>query len=130
MMIRSVLLCLLTSSVAGCTHDVELMRLEETLSSFGSAVRWSQFERASDFQTAKARRPVDPEALKDIHVTAYDVVYRHESEGRKSVKQTAEIRYFVEQVGVEKKLVDRQSWTFDEEKNQWFLDSPLPVFQR
>lgn len=128
MLIRFIAVLGLISSLAACSHDIQLMRLEETLSSYGSAVRWSRFEAAADFQTEAARRPVDPEAYKDIHITAYDVVYRHESDDRKNVRQTAEIRYFLEHEGVEKKVTDRQTWKFDEQKKQWFLETPLPVF--
>lgn len=128
MLIRFLATIALAALFAGCAHDITLMRLEETLGAYGSAVRWSRFETAADFQTETARRPVDPEALKDVHITSYDVVYRHESDDRKSVRQTAEIRYFLEHVGVEKKITDRQTWKFDEQKKQWFLETPLPVF--
>ena len=128
MLIRFAASLALVSLLAACSHDIQLMRLEETLSAYGSAVRWSRFETAADFQTEAARRPVDPEAYKDIHITGYDVVYRHEANDRKSVKQTAEIRYFFEHEGVEKKLIDRQMWKFDEQKKQWFLETAIPGF--
>jgi hypothetical protein len=130
MLIRFIASTGLALLAAACAHDITLMRLEETLGAYGSAVRWSRFETAADFQIAAARRPVDPDAIKDVHITGYDVVYRHESDDRKSVRQTAEIRYFLEQVGVEKKIIDRQTWKFDEQKKQWFLETPLPNFPR
>jgi hypothetical protein len=128
MLIRFFASLVLILSFAACSHDIQLMRLEETLSAYGSAVRWNRFEAASDFQTEAARRPVDQESYKDIHITAYDVIYRHESDDRKSVRQTAEIRYFLEHEGVEKTITDRQTWKFDEQKKQWFLETAIPSF--
>jgi len=114
--------------LAACSHDTALMRLEERLTGYGEAIRWSRFELAADFQAASARKPTPMEVSKDLHITSYDPVYRHESEDGKTLNQTVELSYFREQTGVVHQLTDRQTWTFDDKKSQWFLQSPLPSF--
>lgn len=132
MMTRNLILPALSIIVlsTACSHDTGLMRLEERLTSYGEAIRWSRFELASDFQTPRAHSPTPIDVSKDIHVTGYDPVYRHESEDGKTVNQTVELSYFREQTGIVKQLTDRQTWTFDGKKGQWFLDSPLPDFSK
>jgi uncharacterized iron-regulated protein len=116
--------------LAACAHDTGLMKLEERLTSYGEAVRWGLFERAADFQTPNARAQGVPILDKDIHISGYDPVYRHESEDGKTVNQTVEISYFREQTGVVRKITDRQTWSFDKKKGQWFLDTPIPAFSK
>jgi hypothetical protein len=106
-----------------------LMRLEERLSNYASAIRWGYFEQATDFQIEKLRAQAEQAPLKHIHITGYNPTYRHENKDTNTVKQTVEISYFLEQIGVVKTIIDHQTWRFDEQKKEWFLDSPLPNFQ-
>jgi hypothetical protein len=120
---------LLSSILTACSHDLHFMRMEDTLTSYGAALRWGRYETAADFQAPARRARLDMNWLKNIHVTSYDVFYRRELAPGKLVEQTAEIRYFNEQVGVEKIVVDRQTWRFDADKGAWILESDLPAFR-
>ena len=113
----------------GCSHDLHMMKTEEEMNSYGSAIRWGLFEKASDFQPPDKRAALDTDFLKDIRVTSYDPKYRSEEDGNSIVKQTVEIRYYHEQNSVEHSVTDRQTWRFDKEKDRWFLESGLPKFK-
>lgn len=122
------LACLCLATLACNGTQTQLMKRDETLNSYGGAIRWGAFERAADFQSRVDNAPLDMNILKDIHVTAYDPVFKKEQDEGKTVRQTVEIRYFHEQTGVEKTLTDHQIWRFDEEKDAWHLETPLPRF--
>jgi len=126
---RNLGLAFLCLNMLACSHDFGLMKMEDTLSSYGAAIRWGLFEKAADFQDPKHRTPLDLRDLKDIHVTAYDPIYRKEEKGSKVVRQTVEIRYYREPAIAENTIVDHQTWRFDEERGDWLLASKLPSFQ-
>ncbi len=106
-----------------------IAKMEDTLNSYGAAIRWGQFDKARDFQSPAQRTRLDEAWLKNIHVSSYDPVYRREAEGSKVLEQKVAIRYFNEQDGVEKVLTDRQLWRYYEDKGKWMLETELPVFR-
>jgi len=118
----------LVLSLTACSHDLHLMKMEESLASYGAAIRWGQFERAADYQAGY--QPPDLVFLKNIHVSSYNPIYRKEFDEGMRAEQVVEIRYYREDEGVEKSLTDRQSWRYDQKKKQWFLESGLPRFQQ
>jgi hypothetical protein len=108
---------------------MRVMKMEEALNSYGSAIRWGAFQKAWDFQTDKQKRAPDFKALKNIKVTGYDSVFRTVQNEGTIVLQTVEIRYIDNERLVEKSLTDEQKWHFDVEKKQWLLDSSFPKFE-
>lgn len=129
MTMKKLALAALCMTVLACSHDIHLMKMEDVLSSYGSAIRWGLYEKAADFQNPKNKTQPDLAYLKNIHVTAYDPVYRKERKEDNTVQQTVEIRYYQEQTGVEKTLTDRQTWRYDEAADQWLLETSLPSFK-
>lgn len=126
MSIQTARWAILAFGLTACTHDLHLLKMEESLTSYGAAIRFGMFERAADFQAV--RKAPDLKALKEIHVSSYDPVYRKELDDGNRVEQTVEIHYYHEDQGVEKSITDHQSWRYDKEKLQWFLESGLPKF--
>ncbi|WP_166642608.1 hypothetical protein [Methylocaldum gracile] len=119
----------LSFTLVACAHDMRVMKMEEALNSYGSAIRWGAFQKAWDFQTDKQKRAPDFKALKNIKVTGYDSVFRTVQNEGTIVLQTVEIRYIDNERLVEKSLTDEQKWHFDVEKKQWLLDSSFPKFE-
>lgn len=127
--LRGIWLGLLASLVlAACSHDFALMKLEDQLAGYGAAVRWGLYQRALDY-LARVPEPVpDFRLLKNIKVTSYQPVFRKEETGEKKLRQTVEIRYVHLEHLVEKTLIDEQTWTYDEDRDRWRLESGLPAF--
>ncbi|MDD5033205.1 MAG: hypothetical protein PHE55_00475 [Methylococcaceae bacterium] len=122
------ILILLGMLLQACSSDFNLMKMEETLNGYGSAIRWGAFEKAVDYQIPSRRSKLDLAWLKNIRVTSYDTLYRKEAKGSNIFEQTVEIRYYNDLQGVEKTITDRQLWHYDDEKDQWSLESELPHF--
>jgi hypothetical protein len=116
-------------ALVACAHDMRLMKMEEALNGYGSAIRWGAFQKAWNFQADKQKPTPNFKALKNIKVTGYDSVFRTVQDEGKTVLQTVEIRYIDDQSLVERSLTDEQKWRFDAEKKRWLLDSAFPEFK-
>ena len=116
--------------LSACTSgEIHVVKMEDALNGYATAIRWGQFEKAAQFQDPAKRSRLDLAWLKNIHVATYDTVFKKEDLGGNIFEQTVEIRYFNEQVGVEKSLIDRQVWRYDEEKDKLMLETELPTFR-
>lgn len=103
---------------------------DQTLYTYVSAVRWSDFEAARSFldpATVSARPVTDfeMERYKQFQVTGYDVKSASEpAEGL--YEQVVELRVVNRNTQVERILTDRQKWRWDAEAKRWWLVSGLP----
>ncbi len=114
---------------AGCAHDLNLMKKEETLNAYRSAIRWSAFQQTAAF---RSERTADRRAwahLKDVHVTGYEILAEHEDKTQQTLRQTVAIRYFRTGDLIEKITMDEQDWRYDPEREKWVLHSALPQFE-
>ena len=124
------LLYLLTAALFAChSADLFMMKRDDRLSQYASAIRWGAFEKAVEFQSPSHRTRLDLAWLNNIHVSTYDTLNLKEAESSNIIEQTVQIHYFNESVGVEKSIIDRQVWRYDEDKGQWMLETDLPAFR-
>lgn len=113
---------------AGCAHDLSLMKKDETLNAYRSAIRWSAFEQTAAFRNSPITDRRTSANLKDIHVTGYEVLTQREDKTQQILQQTVAIRYYRAADLTEKTTVDEQDWRYDPERDKWFLHSALPRF--
>ena len=73
--------------------------------------------------------PTGFERLKRFRVTSYETLNTVLNEDETRATIIVQIRYYDEERMKEVTLTDRQSWEYDSELGQWFLDSPLPAFR-
>lgn len=128
---RVVLATLMLSIGAGCVSSMRKMnRLEDTLRSYETAIRWSDFEAATRFQApgADGETTVDYERLADVKVTAYEVRESGVSEDKSEATQIVGIQYYDVNTMRQSSVIDRQTWTYDEKRKRWLLKSGLPSF--
>ncbi len=116
------LICLLSA----CSHDYDLMKMEEQVSGYGSAIRWNLFKKAVAYLDPPPSRPPDWKALAEIKVTSYSPQFRDVLPSGKVMMQTVEIRYIPPGSVVEKTVIDQQRWRFDEDDNRWVVESGFP----
>jgi len=123
-------LAVLALLLSACTSgEIHAVKLEDTMRSYATAIRWGEFEKAMQFQDPAKRHRLDLAWLKNIHVVSYDTVFKKEDMGGNIFEQTVEIRYYIEQVGVEQSLTERELWRYDEEKDKLWLETELPTFR-
>ena len=103
---------------------------DQTLYTYVSAVRWSDFEVARTFVDPEVlrTRPItdfDMERYKQYQVSGYEVKSASEpAEGR--YEQVVELRVVNRNTQVERIITDRQKWRWDAVAKRWWLVSGLP----
>jgi hypothetical protein len=127
---RLILLLLVLLLAACAAVDPKSSASDDTLYSYVSAVRWSDFDAAVGFidpltLAANPISDIERERYRQFQVTGYEV---------RSVKpispeefeQVVEIRVVNRNTQVEKVLTDNQHWRWDAEAKRWWLVSGLP----
>ena len=132
-MVKYVLsLCVLF--IFGCTGlqgKFRLAQFEDVSSSYEHAIRWGDYDVAN---ALRKKQETDHEAwnvdkLDKIRVTSYELLSSNLSEDQLRVHQAVKIRYFNADQMIEKTLIDKQLWEYDETEKAWFLQSGLPAFR-
>lgn len=103
-------------------------KLEVTLSSYGSAVRWQPLTSLYAFLQPSMQPAAPPAGLDNIRVTGYEISAppREIADGR--VVQTAVIQYVLMDRQLVRTLVDNQLWVRDDE-GEWLRANPIPTFR-
>jgi hypothetical protein len=113
----------------GCATQKQELRLDKTLTLYASAIRWGDFQGATQFYSSPALyEDVKFDRLKHIKVTGYDSKGMQPSNDGKQLRQTVEIRYYDTEVGSEHQIIDQQVWNYDVGKEMWLLSSKMPEF--
>ncbi len=121
------LLLVLTIGFGACSTDKKKMDMDNTLRLYEKSIRWGAYGDAQTVQKDLSNF-VDPEKFSEIKVISYDVIRQEIHGDFDRVDQTVEIRFYHEQQGTVKKLVDQQTWLYDEDRGIWQLEGPLPNF--
>jgi hypothetical protein len=105
---------------------------EATLTDYGVAIRWNEFDKALGFldPAALERQPLtdlERERLKQIQVTGYEVKTR-EVNPDGVILQTVEIRVVNRNTQLERSIIDRQAWQPGADGKSYWLTTGLPDF--
>ena len=122
----------LLALLVACGGGGKRSPLEQTLYTYSSVIRWSEFDKALAYldPEVQARSPmssVELERLKQYQVSGYDV-RSSENVGDAEYLQVVEIRVVNRHTQAERSLTDRQRWRWDAEAKRWWLVSGLPDF--
>ena len=129
MIALTVLLCL-----AGCgsMHTRQrLGELEESLRTYGRLLRWGEYEAALKYMVRREAEEgsVDLGLLRNIRITAYDVLSRTVEPDNTEAVIRVKIDFYDADYGRLRSLMDVQTWWYSDEHERWFLDDSLPDFQ-
>ena len=128
--LRIVLLTLLLALLASCAQTTRNNALDDTLRSYGSYVRWGEFELALGFVDPKRLEvaplsAVDMDRYKQIKVAGYrESAWVSEGDGLAS--QIVEIEFINVHTQAISSIIDRQMWRYDTEAKRWWLVTGLP----
>ena len=129
--------CFLVMSIVfiiGCASYGErkqLDMLEERTGNYETALRWGRYEMATAFikNNVTANTTDNLEGLNQIKITSYQLLGRNVLENNDEAEQKVEIRFYNIDNLIEKTIIDKQTWVFDNDRGNWFLSSGLPDFQ-
>ncbi|HWP01157.1 MAG TPA: hypothetical protein VNL74_11150 [Methylococcus sp.] len=112
--------------LTACSHDLGLMKQDEALTGYETAVRFGLWEKAAQYQQPARRSERDIARLRGYHVTGYEVRYQDRASSGNLLLQTVEIRYLRPDELSERSMIDRQVWRFDADRDRWWLETDLP----
>ena len=130
---RLMLLMLTGWLLVGCntlSERKQTTTLEDTLSTYAATIRWSALEKAYSYRLPDPEDPDEiPGNLGNIRVTSYEVVQGPTMTDEQTAIQSVSIDYIHRDVQVMRRLLDRQVWHYDAEKERWYLKSKVPEFK-
>ena len=127
--VSALCLVLLLSQLYACALIDKDEQLHYILTAYERAIRWGNIASAQGFKKDPDEQLKSQlENLKNIRVTRYNVVQKSLLSDGMRVKQIVQINYYNKDTAIERNLVDMQEWQYDEQKEQWFLTSPIPIF--
>ena len=117
--------------LAGCAQNTRNDNLTATLSAYGSAIRWDGLQSALQFVDPKVLKEHPPTDLdlaryQQVRVTDYDDGSGPAAINQDEVQQTAQISFVNIHTQVERSVLQRQVWRYDEKTKHWWLESGLP----
>jgi hypothetical protein len=130
-LIRLAALLPVLAAITACGSMQEDRRAEALLAAantYREAVRWGYWEAALELMHPDARKDLDPEALKNVRVTGYEVVGPSQITPEGKSARLARIDYVLQDEQRLKQVLDRQDWRWDDTRKVWLLHSSLPAF--
>ena len=129
--ILSLLAVLSVLLLAGCATQKRSDTLTTTLTAYGSALRWGDFQSAAQFldPDIRLKHPLSELEIaryKQVRVSEYDDGNGPVPAGEGSVQQTVHISLINIHTQSERTIVDHQTWHYDEKAMHWWLTSGLP----
>lgn len=117
----------LLALLAACGGSAKRSPLEQSLYTYSSTIRWSEFDKALAFvdPEAPAMEPLALERLQQYQVSGYDV-RSSEQVSDTEYTQVVELRVVNRHTQAERTVTDRQRWRWDAEAKRWWLASGLP----
>ena len=122
---------ILLQACAAVDDSKKSISLDKSLYFYESAMRWADFSSANSLRRYEGEdTPAnDPEKLKRIKVTGYDVLSTKPSADDSAVNITVRISYYDEDSLKLMSLTDNQVWQYDATENIWYISTALPVFK-
>ena len=129
-----ILILFLSTMLLACAavdNSKKSISLDKALYHYESAIRWADFSAANSLRRVEGNAVplTNPEKLKRIKVTGYDIISTVPSEDESTLYITVKISYYNEDNLKLMSLVDNQIWQFDDQQEIWYISTPLPVFK-
>lgn len=119
--------------LVGCAgKQGDTRKLDAALYSYAGTIRWGDLAGAMAFVDPELREKLQPSPLQmrrmeQLQVTGY-YVQAKTPVSASELHQVVEIRFANKHNLVERAVIDRQIWRWDEEEKAWWLTSALPDF--
>lgn len=130
---RQIGILLLVSTVLCACVSMDVRKrddsFEAAMTTYGSAIRWSDFEQAGKFRdpavTGSSRLP----SSDHIKVTGYETLSSSRTEDGNEAAIKVRISYYHKDTMTEKTVVDQQVWKYHADEQHWYITTALPEFR-
>jgi hypothetical protein len=122
---------LLLAACAAVDDSKKSLTLEKALWQYETAIRWVDFGSANSLRRTEGvtHSTPDPDFLKHIKVTSYNVLNTTTTDDHAEVSLEVEIIYYHDERMTLSTLTDNQLWKYDPEIKDWYITTPLPAFK-
>jgi hypothetical protein len=119
------------TSLTQYIEHTKMDALDSTTNNYRDAIIWGNYSIAAKFRKVEDSQSLswDFSGLRKFRVTSYEILNSGISNDKLQAHQTVEIKYYNIQSMVEKAIVDKQLWEYEEEEKVWYLQGDLPQFQ-
>lgn len=131
LILRTVILLGMTTLLTACPQTKESHGLDDTLTQYESAVRWSQWDAAINFIAPQYQQEnpitrLELDRLRLFRVTRYVTRSSFPVDDGNGLRQTVEISMFNKNQARERTITNEQYWRYDPQLKRWLLHSDLP----
>jgi hypothetical protein len=109
-----------------CAEQKREASLDDTLSMYEQAIRWSAFDKAANY--LKKPEQADIPKLDSIKVTSYQPMGRDVADNGQRIEEKVRIHFLFQHNQKQRSLIDHQVWEYDATENRWYLMTSLPNF--
>lgn len=104
---------------------------ETAMFRYSKAIRWGEFGLADSMRRLpEGEHATQPAGyLEHIKITSYETISTSSLDDGSEVKVTARIVFYHDDGVKLNTLLDNQLWKYDEDKHEWYITTPLPVFR-
>jgi hypothetical protein len=129
--IATLISCALLVGCSTLSKKNRTNELDETLKYYNTALRWGHYDTALGYcrPPEGGARSVDGQYLENIRVTGVVEKSRVLSDDASRVLSKVEYRFYHVDQARENRVLDEQTWVYDEESGQWLLEGSLPDFR-
>ena len=117
-------------AIIGCAAVDELSSkgaYQDTTKAYASSMRWSDFDTAK--LLVKQPNIPDPDALKNIKITTYEVKQHLVVQEGHKIRQLASISYFKKSDMLLRTISVEEIWEYHKEEKVWYLTKGFPDFK-
>lgn len=129
-------LLLLTCVVLAACGSIETRKQLDALTyhtkAYGKLLRWAHYEEAAEYLRPRdgGELPLpNQDFLEDIRLTSYEIVKVKVADDQNEAEVSAKLAYYNERVNKVRTITDQQTWWFDEDQNDWYVDGGFPPFE-
>lgn len=124
------LLLLTIFACASFSEKGRMEELKEITMAYDHALLRSDFRTAADFIAPEMRREdIDYDQYKRFKIVDCRTTHAEISEDKMNLKRDVELQYFLVDRNILRSTRYQQQWHYDEDKEEWFMQSGLPVFE-
>jgi hypothetical protein len=127
LVLLSLLLALMLPACQSLSERDDARKLQETLDSYASTVRWQPLDRMYSYLTPELQPEVMPDGLDRWRVTGYEIYSPPRMLAKDRVVQTVVIEFIQVDRQVVRNLTDQQLWIHVDDK--WQRANPIPAFE-
>ena len=126
-------LFVLVALFAGCASMQQAkitVQMQDRTNAYRKAIRWSEYDIAAPYIRRRdgSTFSFDTEFYEQIRVVENEIQNREVFEADGLAIVTSKIRFYHVDYNSVVDLTDRQTWWYDAETEQWFLDGSFPDY--